>query len=256
MSVEAVQLAQAVPLSLVRSGLPQGPRTPATSRAVALTRRPLSFLRRCQKHFEDAVTDAQRIAWSAADYTTTRRDIMLSNQLIVVALTATALAAAGCGSTSKPGATGTSTVASTTTASATTATATTTATSIKPTTPAESILIAKAGAICKRIMARHNLVRLATKQDFVREIPPFAAYQQAALTELSDLAPPASIAHEWKAFAASTRLLANDTTRLGQELKVYHIPTVEKTMAQVNKDELNMRALATRYAVVGCERIY
>jgi cytochrome P450 len=40
----------------VRSGLPPGPRMPSTLQAVAWARRPLPFLKRCQKHFGDTFT--------------------------------------------------------------------------------------------------------------------------------------------------------------------------------------------------------
>jgi hypothetical protein len=179
---------------------------------------------------------------------------MLYAQLAALALVAATLAASGCGRSSKTGSTGASAGATTTAATRTTATAK--ATSGKPMTRAESILIAKAGAICKRVKARHRLENLTTKQDIARDIPLFASYQQAAIAELRKLTPPASMAHEWKEFAAAAHLLASDTTRLGVYVKAYHFTAAGPIMIRIDKDELTMKALAKRGAIAGCEQIY
>jgi hypothetical protein len=183
---------------------------------------------------------------------------MLHAQLAALAFAATTLAASGCGGSSKTGSTGASTgAAATSTIAASTATpATTNASPGKPMTRAESILIAKAGAICKRIDARHASVRLPTQQAIARELPLFASYQRAALAELRKLTPPASMAHDWKQFVAAAHTLASDTTRVGEYAKANHFATAGTIIPRIDKDERHISALAKHDAITGCEQVY
>ena len=178
-------------------------------------------------------------------------------QLAALALAATTLAVSGCGS-SKTASTGvsTSTAPTSTTAAGTTAAATATVkiTPGKHLTRAE--VIADAGAICKRIKARHALEKLATQQDFVREIPRFASYQQAALAELSKLTPPASMAHEWGQFVAAAHTLAGDTTRLGEYAKARHFAAMGPILTRIDADEVSMKTFSKRDAIISCKLIY
>jgi len=182
---------------------------------------------------------------------------MLRRHAAALALAATTLAASGCGGSPSTGSTDTSTSAtpSSSTATGTTTTAATETTSGKPMTRAE-ILIAKAGAICGRIKARHRALNFKTQQDIAREIPLFASYQQAVLTELSKLTPPTSMTHEWKRFAAATQALANDTTRLGEYVKTNRFSATGPILARINKDESDVKTHAARDGIVGCVRIY
>jgi hypothetical protein len=183
---------------------------------------------------------------------------MSRTRLAALTLVAATLAASGCGGSSKAGSTGASTGAAlaSTTVTSTAKTATTKATSRKPMTRAELTLIVRAGAICKRIRARRASLKLATRQAVAREIPPFASYQRAALAELRKLVPPASLAHAWQQFAAVARTLARDTTRLGENAKAYHFATLGPIMTRIGKDEVNIKTLAKRAAITGCEQAY
>ena len=180
---------------------------------------------------------------------------MLYAQLAALALATTALAAAGCGSTSKQSSTDSSVGASTATAARTTATTATSA-SGKHITPAESILIAKAGAICQRVKAQHRSMRLATNYAIAHEIPRFAAAQQATVAELSRITPPASMAHEWEKLVRSARLLASDTTKLGETAAAYHFSAIGHMVVRMDKDEQTITRLAKHNAITGCELIY
>jgi hypothetical protein len=174
---------------------------------------------------------------------------MLHSQLAALALAATTLAASGCGGSSKTGPTGA-------TAASTTTTTTTKAASGKPVTPADSILIAKAGAICKRITAQSASLNFRTRQAIARSIPQFASYQQAALAELRKLVPSASLAHEWQQFEASAHALASDTTRIGEYAKTYHFAAARPISTRIAEDKVNMTTLAKHAAITGCERLY
>jgi hypothetical protein len=176
---------------------------------------------------------------------------MLHALLAALALAATALVASGCGGSSKTGSTGATTATSTTTT-----TTTTTATSAKPVTPADAIVIAKAGAICERIRARSASLRFGTRQAIARSLPRFASYQRAALAELRKLVPSASLAHEWQRFEAAAHVLAGDMTRAGEYAKAYHFAAVTPLSRKVAEDKVNMTTRAKRAAITGCERLY
>jgi hypothetical protein len=180
---------------------------------------------------------------------------MLHSQLAALALAATTLAASGCGGSSKIGSSSASVAASTTTATTTTTT-TTTAASGKPVTPADAIVIAKAGAICKRIRARSTSLRFGTRQAIARSLSQFASYQRAALAELRKLVPSASLAHEWQEFEAAAHVLAADMTRAGEYAKAYHFAAVKPLASRIAADKVNMTTLAKHEAITGCERLY
>ena len=173
---------------------------------------------------------------------------MLHSQLAALALAATTLAASGCGGSPKAGSTAAP-------ISTTATTATVKVASGNPLTRAE--LIAAAGAICKRIDARHASLNLATQQAIAREIPVFAAYQKAALAELSKLTPPPSMAHDWKQFAAAAHTLARDMARFGEYAKANPpIATYARILPTIDKDERHVSALAKRDTINECEQVY
>jgi hypothetical protein len=99
-------------------------------------------------------------------------------------------------------------------------------------------------------------MRLPTKEALAREIPRFASFQQAAFAELSRLTPPASMAHEWKEFTASTRLLVTDTTKLGEYFKANHFSAFGHFVIKIDEDEVAIRTLAKHDAITGCELFY
>lgn len=177
---------------------------------------------------------------------------MLHSQLAALALAATTLAASGCGGSSKTGPTGASAGAT----AASTTTTTTKTTSGKPISHADAILIAKAGAICKRITAQSASLNFRTRQAIARSLPEFSSYQRAALAELRKLVPSASLAHEWQQFEAAAHTLASDMTRVSEYAKAYHFASVRPLAGRIAKDKVNMTTLAKRNAITGCERLY
>jgi hypothetical protein len=178
---------------------------------------------------------------------------MLYTQLVAPVLAAATLAASGCGGSSKTDSTGASASAPTTTA--TTATATTAA-STKPAKPSDAIVIAKAGAICKRVRAKSKSIDLRTARTAARSIPPFAAYQQAAFAELRKLVPSASLAHEWQQFTTAAHTLASDTSKISQVAKTYHFAAENQLTTSIVEDKARMIELAKHAAITGCEQLY
>ena len=183
---------------------------------------------------------------------------MSHTQLAALAVAATALAAAGCGESSKTGSTApTPTASVASTAAATTATVATTPVTTTPSkhlTHAETVLIARAGAICKRIHTRRATLKLNTQQAVVGEIPPFASYERAALAELHGLTPPASIAHSWKRFTRATDTLAGDT--MGPAEHVRSVTARKRILLKIGTDEEQVVLLAKHIAITECENAF
>jgi hypothetical protein len=114
-----------------------------------------------------------------------------------------ALVASGCGGSSK----GASTAAS----AANAAVASGAKPSGKPLSRLE--LIARGDAICYRLNARRSSSTMSRPQDYERIVPALAAYELAATTEMAQLVPPASMAHDWQRMVAGSRTIAETTGR-------------------------------------------
>jgi hypothetical protein len=179
---------------------------------------------------------------------------MLHVQLAALALATTALAAAGCGSTSKQSSTDGSVGGSTTTMTAT-------ATSSKPITPqplTRAKLIAQANVICRQVNARRakmRIMEIKTPQDYARFVPPFASYQQAMFAKLDKLIPPASMAKDWIQILAQAKTLADDMTRIGEYAKANEIGEVDGMLPPSTKAQEQMIVTAKRDGFKDCARL-
>lgn len=126
---------------------------------------------------------------------------MLHSQFAALGLAATALAASGCGNSSKT--TSSASIPQTTAAQSTTnaQTAPTSHTKeIKIKTGPQltrAALIAKGDAICTRIDAQLEAAKNSTEQDLARDLPLAATADQQEAAELSKLVPPTAIAKDW-----------------------------------------------------------
>jgi hypothetical protein len=181
---------------------------------------------------------------------------MLHSQLAALALAAATLVASGCGSSKTGSTSATATAATSTATTAATTAKVTTAASTKPVTPADAVVIAKAGAICKRVRAKSKSINFRTARTLAYSIPRFAAYQQAAFTELHKLVPSASLAHEWHQFTTAAHTLASDINKIGQDAKTYHFAAERPVTASIVEDKARMIELAKQVAITGCEQLY
>jgi hypothetical protein len=149
-------------------------------------------------------------------------------RLPTLALIGVVVAIAGCGSSSSKG-TSTTTTSSTTTASDTAkevtastpaSTSASTPTSIGGSGSGKSLsvaqLITRADAVCKQLSAELDLPSNGahTELQMVTVVPRRAELQQAALTELGKLVPPASIAHDWDEILAVRRALIAESGKI------------------------------------------
>jgi hypothetical protein len=167
---------------------------------------------------------------------------------VAFVLMAMTLAVSGCGG-SKPAnqAASTSRIASST--QTTRQTASSTATALL--TRAE--LIARADAICQRVNAKRALITIRTRQDYARLLP-LATYEQAALVELGKLTAPTSMASDWRQILADGQTLADDTAKLGEDVKANYLTTARRLFAITVQVQRQMLATARRDGFRDCAR--
>jgi hypothetical protein len=135
---------------------------------------------------------------------------MLHTYLAALMLAAIALAASGCdGSSKSPATTPVATTPQTATTSSTQVSTTETA---KPLTRAQ--LLAQANAICGRAKAQLSSTVVKSQQEYARALPQAAAYERAAVSELTKLVPPASVASDFQQVLAALQQFSANTANL------------------------------------------
>jgi hypothetical protein len=169
---------------------------------------------------------------------------MLFTHLAALTLTASALVASGCGSSSKSestnASTGTTAATTATTTAATTPSSTTpsTITSIKvasgkPLTSAQWIV--KGDAICARLVTQISGTTARTQQQLAQALTQSAVYERAELARLAKLVPPSTKHQDWQEFLTGLdETAANSITLAGvaQTNKLnLHSPLVTKAQA-------------------------
>lgn len=150
---------------------------------------------------------------------------MTRTRLTALALTATTLAASGCGGSSA-----------------------------KSLTSAE--LIQKADAVCKRVNARLTLANgeVKSRQDIGRLAPQLAAFQQSAVAELKKLTPPASLANDWKQIVAGAQTLAVNTAKLGEYARSNNMSGARQLVSSSKSVQQQMLATAKRDGFKDCSQ--
>jgi hypothetical protein len=175
---------------------------------------------------------------------------MLQMLLVALALVMTALVATGCGKSSKTA----TTAAATTTASAPTPTPTTVAAG-KPLS--RSQWLAEGDAICARAKAKTSALSINSVPDFARVYPQIAVYNRAEAAELSKLAPPATMTHDWTRIVNNIKLHAKYVSEVAQHVrakeekaagKPFHLAVVvlEEQLAIAKRDGFKQCSIARR----------
>lgn len=140
-----------------------------------------------------------------------------------IALTAIALAASGCGSSSKP------------------------------LTRAE--LTAKANAICKTVTAKISSKSANTQQQIARVAEELSSFEQTALTNLSKLVPPAELENDWKLFVSGAQTLAENTAKLGEYAKANNLKAAKGLITSSEATQKQMVTIAKRDGLTACEQV-
>jgi hypothetical protein len=140
-----------------------------------------------------------------------------------IALMAIALAASGCGSSSKP------------------------------LTRAE--LTAKANAICKTVTAKVSSKSVNTEQQISRVASELASFEQTELADLSKLVPPAELETDWKKFVAGAQTLAENTAKLGEYAKAKNLKAGKTLILSSENTQKQMVVIAKRDGLTACEQV-
>ena len=177
---------------------------------------------------------------------------MLHTHLAALVLTATTIAMAGCGGSSKSGqattsATTTTPTTSSTATTATTGTGATTNAGSTATLPAVKVQIAsgkpltkaqwisQGDAICARLSKELKAVSVKVSGELPRVLPRAAAYERAAAIEFAKLVPPTSRASDWQQYVNETLQWAEGTTKVAETAKlgdaITETPLVRATTA-------------------------
>jgi len=118
-----------------------------------------------------------------------------------------------------------------------------------------SVLIAKADAICARVNARRSSIKLRSIQDYTTQLPPLAAYERASATELSRLAPPASIAKDWNRLVTDTRTIAAETLKISEYADAQSRVRGDTAFLAVNSAQRQMASIASRVGLRECGQV-
>jgi hypothetical protein len=140
-----------------------------------------------------------------------------------IALTTIALAASGCGSSSKP------------------------------LTRAE--LTAKANTICKAVTAKMSSKSASTEQQISRVASELASFEQTELADLSKLVPPAELETDWKKFVAGAQTLAENTAKLGEYAKAKNLKAGKALILSSENTQKQMVVIAKRDGLTACEQV-
>jgi hypothetical protein len=146
-----------------------------------------------------------------------------NRRVVALALTATTLLASGCGGSSG---------------------------SSRPLTRAE--LVAKANAICTRVNARLTSSLVRNPQELTRIAPRMVSFEQTALTELTHLNPPASLADDWQQIVAGAETLVEDTAWYSEDARTNNLKGMHDLLASAEKIQRRIRATATRDGFNDC----
>ncbi len=140
-----------------------------------------------------------------------------------IALAVMALAASGCGSSSKP------------------------------LTRAE--LTAKANAICKTVTAKISSKSAGTQQQLGRLAEELSSFEQTALASLSKLVPPVELETDWKRFVAGAQTLAENTAKLGEYAKKNNLQAAKGLITTSEATQKQMVVIAKRDGLTACEQV-
>jgi hypothetical protein len=169
--------------------------------------------------------------------------VMERREVAAAALLATALAAQGCGGSSKSSQSASSQPSMT-----------------------RAALIAKADPVCGRINKKiefYSNLKPSDSRDLVsaaaveRAAPLIASFERSAHDELAKLAPPSSMAADWREIVDGVEAIANDTQQLGQDLsaKVKVRGKIAGLTASATITLQHVNAVAARNGFKDCARL-
>jgi hypothetical protein len=114
-------------------------------------------------------------------------------------------------------------------------------------------LIAKADPICRRTNDKLDSNPL-TLQNVARIAPEAAAYEKQSAAELAKLAPPASMARDWKAIVDGFQITGEDLAKVGEYAKVKNLKAAVLSAAKLSNAQHDRAVTASRNGFKDCSR--
>jgi hypothetical protein len=166
------------------------------------------------------------------------------------------LAVTGCGSSSKAGSSASSTNAESTSAGTTATASTTPVSTTGGSGPplSRSELVARADAICKPLNTElvSSKYKVKTLQDIARIAPQRAAAEQTALSVLSKLTPPSSMAQDYQKMLVARQTVIEDIRKLGEDAAANNMKAATPLYTSSATVIRHMGATATRNGFKYC----
>jgi hypothetical protein len=181
---------------------------------------------------------------------------MLIVSLTALAVTAGALAVAGCGGSSKGAAT-----SAASTPSSSSSTQATTVAQVPPTTTiaiasgtplSRTAWIAKADAICAHANTKIEANTIKSTQEFATILPQVALYDKTEAAELSQLVPPPSKTNDWKQIVDGLQLFGEYTSRVAEYAQAKNFAAAQPITLQGEKTHKQFVAIAKRDGFKDC----
>jgi hypothetical protein len=172
---------------------------------------------------------------------------MLRIQFAAMALaTAALLTASGCGGSSKDASTTTVNAATTTPPTGTTPKVATGA----PLTRAQ--LITRANTICVNTNNKRAAIVVVHPSEYARELPQAAIYATTETNELSELVPPAALAHDWSKLLDYFHLYAEYTNAFARYTQTHTTNTSGPLLEKAEGIHQRLATIATRDGLTHC----
>jgi hypothetical protein len=108
--------------------------------------------------------------------------------------------------------------------------------------------------ICRNTNLKRSPIHIRTHQDFLRYLPQAAAYDQAEIAELSKLEAPASMASDWQEILAANQIIAENTIKVAQFVKVNNTYAAHAMVVAATQAQDQMISTAQRDGFKDCAR--
>jgi hypothetical protein len=122
---------------------------------------------------------------------------------------------------------------------------------------AKQQFIASADAICGRVVTllKHSKLASSTLAEIARITPIHVLVEQEGLSDLSKLAPPATIAGRWRQILTYMRTLAHELDTLGKTAKARDKAAIHALAASKKRVHAKLRAAAAREGFKDCQAV-
>jgi hypothetical protein len=117
-----------------------------------------------------------------------------------------------------------------------------------------SQLIAQGDTICYRLNAKRSSTRISRPQDYAREIPALAAYELTGAEEMAKLAPPATMARDWRQMFASAQQIAVITNRFGMTAATKNEKLIRKEDIEIGNAQTRLVSAAKHAGFKDCAK--